>query len=70
LSDRYTCYPSVENDISQDGYTPDEKVVIDDNVMTSRGPGTAVCFGLAIVEKLVGSETKNDIKSGMLLDYC
>jgi len=70
LGSRYTCYPSVENDIAQDGYTPDEKVVIDDNVMTSRGPGTAVCFGLAIVEKLVGSETKEQIKEGMLLDYC
>jgi 4-methyl-5(b-hydroxyethyl)-thiazole monophosphate biosynthesis len=38
--------------------------------MTSRGPGTAVCFGLAIVEKLVGTETKEQIKAGMLLDYC
>jgi 4-methyl-5(b-hydroxyethyl)-thiazole monophosphate biosynthesis len=70
LGEKYTCYPSVENDINQDGYISDQKVVIDDNVMTSRGPGTAVCFGLAIVEKLVGGETKEQIQDGMLLDYC
>jgi 4-methyl-5(b-hydroxyethyl)-thiazole monophosphate biosynthesis len=70
LSERYTCYPSVENDIAQSGYIPDESVVIDDNVMTSRGPGSAVCFGLAIVERLVGKESKDAIKEGMLLDYC
>jgi len=39
-------------------------------VMTSRGPGSAVCFGLAIVERLVGKESKDAIKEGMLLDYC
>jgi 4-methyl-5(b-hydroxyethyl)-thiazole monophosphate biosynthesis len=70
LGDNYTCYPSVENEIKQDGYRDDKKVVIDGNVMTSRGPGTALCFGLEIVKKLVGAESYQAVKDGMLLDFC
>ncbi len=70
LSKHYTCYPSVEEQIGQEGYTDKEKVVIDGNVMTSRGPGTAICFGLAIVRKLVGEETYQALKEGLLADYC
>lgn len=66
----YTCYPSVEEQIEQPGYTPDAKVVEAGNVMTSRGPGTAICFGLAIVRKLVGEETYEQLKAGLLADYC
>ncbi len=70
LSERYTCYPSVEEQIGPEGYTDKEKVVIDGNVMTSRGPGTAICFGLAIVRKFVGEETYLQLKEGLLADYC
>ncbi len=70
LSEHYTCYPSVEKEIGEEGYTDKEKVVIDGNVMTSRGPGTAICFGLAIVRKLVGEETYLSLKEGLLADYC
>ncbi len=42
-------------------------MVTDGNVMTSQGPGTAVCFGLAIVERLVGKESMQAVKDGMLL---
>ncbi len=38
--------------------------------MTSRGPGTALCFGLEIVKKLQGEENYQAIKGGMLLDFC
>jgi len=70
LNDRYTCYPSVEEQIGTDGYTDKEKVVIDGNIMTSRGPGTAICFGLAIVRKLVGEDVYEQLKGGLLADYC
>jgi len=70
LGDRYTCYPSVEEQIGEAGYTDQEKVVIDGNVMTSRGPGTAICFGLAIVRKLVDEETYEALHVGLLADYC
>ncbi|MCF6201560.1 MAG: DJ-1/PfpI family protein [Hydrogenimonas sp.] len=70
LSKRYTCYPSVEEQIGKEGYTDKQKVVVDANVMTSRGPGTAICFGLAIVKRLVGEETYIQLKEGLLADYC
>lgn len=70
LNDHYTCYPSVEEQIGTDGYTDKEKVVIDGNVMTSRGPGTSICFGLAIVRKLVGEDVYEQLKGGLLADYC
>ena len=70
LNERYTCYPSVEEQIGKEGYTDKEKVVVDGNVMTSRGPGTAICFGLAIVRKLVGEETYRQLYDGLLAGYC
>jgi len=70
LGTSYTCYPGVEAEIDQPGYTDVSKVVTDGNVITSQGPGTAVCFGLAIVERLVGKESMQAVKDGMLLNYC
>jgi 4-methyl-5(b-hydroxyethyl)-thiazole monophosphate biosynthesis len=70
LSQAFTCYPSVEENIRLEGYTHEENIVIDGKVMTSRGPGTALCFGLAIVEKLEGPDVANGIKSDMLADHC
>ena len=70
LGNDYTCYPGAKDEIDHPGYREDLKVVTDGNVMTSRGPGTAVCFGLAIVKRLVGKESMQAVKDGMLLDYC
>ena len=70
LGSSYTCYPGAKDEIDHAGYRDDIKVVIDGNVMTSQGPGTAVCFGLSIVERLVGVESMQAVKDGMLLDYC
>ncbi len=70
LGNEYTCYPGAKDEIDHPGYREDIKVVTDGNIITSRGPGTAVCFGLAIVERLVGKETMQAVKDGMLLDYC
>ena len=70
LSYNYTCYPSVEEKIRKEGYTDKQKVVIDGNVMTSRGPGTAICFGLEIIRQLVGEESYEAVRSGTLSDFC
>lgn len=70
LSQNYTCYPSVEQDIRLDGYHSDEKIVEEGNIITSRGPGTAMCFALYIVKKYKGDEVYNTLKSGLLADFC
>jgi 4-methyl-5(b-hydroxyethyl)-thiazole monophosphate biosynthesis len=38
--------------------------------MTSRGPGTALCFALEIVKKLEGDEKYEALKDGLLATYC
>lgn len=70
LNQNYTCYPSFEEKIRLDGYSDSEKVVIDGNVMTSRGPATAICFGLAIVKELCSEDIYLALKEGLLADYC
>lgn len=71
LKDKYTCYPSVEDEIKKEGYVGATAMVVSDkNIMTSRGPATAICFGLAIVKKLKGQETYEAVKKGLLATYC
>ena len=71
LKPNYTCYPSVEEKIRLEGYQGDRAQVVEDgNVMTSRGPGTAICFGLQIVKKLVGMKSFEQLKAGLLATYC
>ncbi len=70
IKNRYTCYPSYENDIGVDKFTDAQNVVVDENVITSRGPGTAICFGLELVRELVGEDTYKELKEGLLADYC
>lgn len=64
-----TCYPSLKASLLSGKYTYLEKhVVVDGNLITSQGPGTAFEFGLALVEKLVDAATKTTIAKGMLLE--
>jgi 4-methyl-5(b-hydroxyethyl)-thiazole monophosphate biosynthesis len=67
LNSNYTCYPSVEEQIKQDGYHGNDDIVIDDRVITSRGPATAMKFGLEIVRTLVDEETYLSLKGGLLV---
>jgi 4-methyl-5(b-hydroxyethyl)-thiazole monophosphate biosynthesis len=61
-----TAYPSFKDKLGPAVY--EEKTVVEDgNVMTSRGPGTAICFGLAIVERFAGKEKAQQVKEGMLV---
>lgn len=71
LKETYTCYPSVEDEIKQEGYLGDsQQVVQTENVMTSRGPATAICFALAIVKRLMGEEKYTAVKTGTLSTFC
>src|SRR4030042_4802488 len=48
-----TCYPGMEDMFSSEVTFSDEAVVVDKNVITSRGPGTACLFGIKLAERLV-----------------
>ncbi len=55
-----TIYPGMEEHLT--GATPSkERVCADGNVVTSRGPATAIPFGLKIVELLLGKETADGL---------
>ena len=69
LKDNFTCYPGVQEQIDNIGYTDKSKVILDGNIITSRGPGTAICFGLEIV-KLLAKEHYEQLKDGLLANYC
>ena len=63
---RVKSYPSFKDKLGSAVY--EEKTVVEDgNIMTSRGPGTALCFGLAIVERFSGKEKAKQIKEAMLV---
>lgn len=67
LNENFTCYPSFEKKIRQNGYHEADDVVIDDKVITSRGPGTAMNFALEIVNLLCDEETYTSVKNGLLI---
>ncbi len=69
LSKKYTCYPSVEEQIRPEDRV-DDIVVVEDKVITSQGPATAICFALEIVKQLVGEESYLQVKNGTLANYC
>jgi len=45
----------------------DDPVVIDGTVVTSRGPGTAMQFGLALIELLEGPAAREQVQSRLQL---
>ena len=70
LNENYTCYPSFEEKIRLDGYHSNNPIIIDGNVITSRGPATAMIFALEIINMLCDKETHDSVKNGLLAkDY-
>jgi len=51
---RYTAHGSVVEELPN--ILPDEAVVVDGNIVTSRGAGTALQFGLTLAELIVGTD--------------
>lgn len=61
-----TCYPGFESHFGDKARYIEKSVVIDGNVITSRGPGTAFAFGLALARELAGGEIAEQLQRGML----
>jgi len=64
---RATCYPSFETRFNAGTIAVEDRVVVDGTVTTSRGPGTALEFGLTLVRLLGGEETADRLRSAMLV---
>ena len=65
---KMTCYDGFEEALIAKGaeYVK-EGVVEDGNIITGRGPGWAVEFGLAILALIKGQETADKVKAGLML---
>ena len=63
-----TCYDGFEDKLIAKGaeYVK-EGVVKDGNIITGRGPGWALEFGLAILAHIKGEETAAKVKEGLML---
>lgn len=61
----FTCYPGFEEKI-EDGNHKQKDVVVDGNIITSKGPSLAVDFALEIVNYLLGEDKRDELKEGIL----
>jgi len=62
---KVTCYPGMEDRLVSAVFSPGQ-VVVDGNIITSRGPGTAIEFALKLVKHWVSPEMADRVKKDML----
>lgn len=60
-----TSYPGFEEEMPGCTYLTD-KVVVDGNIITSRGMGTAIDFSLAIIEYCIDKATADKLSKGII----
>ena len=61
------CFPACEPDLVKDGaIIVNQDVVKDNNIITSRGAGTAIDFSLALIEELLGKNKSHEIRKEIL----
>ena len=63
---RMTCYPGFEKYLSEAEVLTDG-VVTDGKVITGKGPGFAIPFGLTVLEQMRSAEVAKEVAAGMLL---
>lgn len=64
-----TCYPGCESGLTG-AITSTESVVTDGNIVTSRGVGTAIDFGLKIIELLISKTKAEEISNSVVYICC
>ena len=65
---RATIFPGKEAELI--GAEPaSDSVVVDGNVVTSRGPGTALEFAITLVELLVSEQKAQEVKRGLVMGF-
>jgi 4-methyl-5(b-hydroxyethyl)-thiazole monophosphate biosynthesis len=65
---KVTCYPGFEQQLGTN-LCNEEIVVQDGNIITSRGPATAIYFAFKILENLEDIEIVEKLKEDMLLNF-
>jgi len=63
----YTSHPSVREELTA-GTWENLPVVCDDTLITSQAPGTAMAFGLKLIELLVSPEMADQVAVGMCVE--
>lgn len=63
-----TCYPGCEDELIG-AEVSGEQVVVDGNITTSRGVGTAIAFALSLIEQLEGKEKAEEISRGIVYGH-
>ena len=62
-----TAYPGALNEIDLSGVElSQETVQIDNKIITSRGPGTAMDFALSLIELLQGKDVRESVEAGLV----
>lgn len=67
LGKRATCFPGFENELVGATVT-DKRVVRDGNIITAKGMGVALEFGLALVAALKGEEAAAALRRAVIAD--
>ncbi|KAJ1647457.1 hypothetical protein J3B02_001496 [Coemansia erecta] len=66
---RLTSHPSVKDQLENDFVYKEDRVVVDANLVTSRGPGTAFEFALSLVSLLAGEDKAREVAGPMMLNF-
>jgi 4-methyl-5(b-hydroxyethyl)-thiazole monophosphate biosynthesis len=61
----FTCYPGTEKEMHRPDRS-DEAVVVDRNLITSQGPGTAIPFALKLIELLDNPAAAEKVRCGLI----
>ena len=64
---RFTCYPGIQQKMSAMGYE-NRKFVVSENIMTSRGPATAMDFALRIIRIIVSEAVFQSVAAELLYE--
>jgi 4-methyl-5(b-hydroxyethyl)-thiazole monophosphate biosynthesis len=62
-----TCYPGNEPDLKGATHTG-ASVQVDGNIITAKGAGVSIKFGLALVEALLSKDKANEVKTKMMVE--
>nr|WP_320167187.1 DJ-1 family glyoxalase III [uncultured Methylophaga sp.] len=62
-----TCYPgAIKQEEWPEISLSDESVIVDDRIITSKGPGTAMDFALTLIEVLTNHQTRHTVEQDLV----